>query len=55
MPNTSQNLSGAVVAPALGAVVAAAGFPTAVVLATGIAAAAIPLVPTDRTAAPAAR
>ncbi|RDI69383.1 MFS transporter [Nocardia pseudobrasiliensis] len=48
--NTGQNLASAAVAPAFGAVITAAGFPTAYLIAAVIAVAAVPLVPTDRAA-----
>ncbi|MFI6867252.1 MFS transporter [Nocardia sp. NPDC050406] len=45
--NTGQNLASAALAPTFGALITAAGFPAAYLLAAVIALAAIPLVPTD--------
>ncbi|MCX4094002.1 MFS transporter [Nocardia sp. alder85J] len=52
--NTGQNLAGAAVAPVFGALITAAGFPSAYLAATLVAIAAIPLVPLARTRVPAA-
>ncbi|MFE3725036.1 MFS transporter, partial [Nocardia sp. NPDC059154] len=43
--NTGQNLAAAVIAPAFGALITAAGFPITYLLAAVVALAAVPLVP----------
>ncbi|MQY29668.1 MFS transporter [Nocardia aurantia] len=52
--NTGQNLAAAAIAPVFGALITAAGFPSAYLAAALLAAAAVPLVPRDRSRVPAA-
>ncbi|WP_019930070.1 MFS transporter [Nocardia sp. BMG111209] len=52
--NTGQNLAAAAIAPVFGALITAAGFPSAYLAAALVAAAAVPLVPRDRSRVPAA-